>query len=897
MKTLGTTTKRLFLCRKHQHRLHEGGSMSVLVVWDWPLWLSLSLQQWHHPNSNQRQRYFSTTGTTQNSNDSTRNSTTTTTTTTTTTGMKLYNTLTGRIEPIETYTGKTLAWYTCGPTVYAPAHLGHARTYVCLDIIRRVLMAHHDQQYPSSLLTSSSSSSATTTTTTIPSSLSSPLFVLNITDIDDKILHAAAEHRDKNNINININNTSMATNTTTTTTNNYHHHPMEITTPIQLARRFEREFWRDWDALNCLRPHVVTRVTDYVESHIIPYIQRLVDQEFAYLIIDNDIDNNVDNNANDNDKQSWSVYFDVRAFNERMGHRTKYGKLAPPAAAKDILNIFSRTTTKQQQKDTTTTATTLSSFSSNNHHHTKKMKKKDPRDFVLWKKQKSNETVFWSSPWGMGRPGWHIECSAMIQAIQEQFQDTHQFLVHAGGIDLTFPHHTNEIAQSEAYNNYYNFQQQQHVNNMTSLDNNHHHNNNNNEWIPHWVHTGHLHIDGLKMSKSLKNFVTIQEFLYPPKPNHNIQQHAPEEREASTLSSSSLWHCPADDFRLWCLGLSGSYRGPATFSETRLAEAQSIRHKIVTFLIEGETWIEQGNHNNNNNHHHHNNESSSLSSSSSSSLEQCSQDQHDLLLTIQQGKIKALTALKNDFDGSTFLSELMVMVESSSAYMQNNYHPQKKRPVEVVLSALHNVRDLLRLVGFTRKTVDAGRVDATGAAANVSSLESSTLSALETSSLLKILVNFRSAVRHMALLPRVPPKHDVGITVDERKELLRLSDEIRDKTLPEMGIQLVDGRDATHDTWKLCPPRKNAFQQDASDTNKKQQQQQQQQRMTDAMDLQSIPLQEYFKVGPYTGLFSDFTDEGMPIHYADGTEVSKRLLKKLWKKRQAHEKRLQSNQQ
>jgi len=77
------------------------------------------------------------------------------------------------------------------------------------------------------------------------------------------------------------------------------------------------------------------------------------------------------------------------------------------------------------------------------------------------------------------------------------------------------------------------------------------------EWIPHWIHTGHLHIDGLKMSKSLKNFVTIRSLL-----------------QSDASSQESLFHSPSDDFRLWCLGLSGSYRGPATYSETRLKEAK-----------------------------------------------------------------------------------------------------------------------------------------------------------------------------------------------------------------------------------------------------------------------------------------------------------------------------------
>jgi len=109
--------------------------------------------------------------------------------------------------------------------------------------------------------------------------------------------------------------------------------------------------------------------------------------------------------------------------------------------------------------------------------------KKDQTDFALWKKSKEGEPS-WDSPWGKGRPGWHIECSAMAGEIFK----SHPIDIHVGGVDLKFPHHDNEIAQSEAYYCC-------------------------NKWINHFWHTGHLHIDGLKMSKSLKNFTTIKEML------------------------------------------------------------------------------------------------------------------------------------------------------------------------------------------------------------------------------------------------------------------------------------------------------------------------------------------------------------------------------------------------
>lgn len=109
--------------------------------------------------------------------------------------------------------------------------------------------------------------------------------------------------------------------------------------------------------------------------------------------------------------------------------------------------------------------------------------KKSKRDFVLWKASKAGEPS-WESPWGPGRPGWHIECSAMAHSIFK----TSQIDIHSGGLDLRFPHHDNEIAQSEAY---------------YGCD----------QWVNNWWHTGKLFIDGLKMSKSLKNYITIQNIL------------------------------------------------------------------------------------------------------------------------------------------------------------------------------------------------------------------------------------------------------------------------------------------------------------------------------------------------------------------------------------------------
>ena len=640
--------------------------------------------------------------------------------------LNLFDSLSESLQTLPLSSEKALAWYTCGPTTYAPSHMGHARTYVCLDIVRRVMESQ-------------------------TAAGKSPLFVMNITDVDDKILAAA----------------DAATNDET---------QGHYQDPLVLARHYEMEFWKDMDSLNCLRPHVVTRVTEHVESDIVPYIQKLIGKGLAYELDD-------------------GVYFHVRAFDEAMGNMTKYGKLAPPAASQDF---FSTTTTKAKIDSTKGEPTTTSPS------------KKDTRDFVLWKLRKPGEDLYWPSPWGDGRPGWHIECSAMIQAVQERFQETHQFFVHAGGIDLKFPHHTNEIAQAEAFTG-------------------------NSMWIPHWVHTGHLHIDGLKMSKSLKNFVSIQEFL------------------AEFGTSSSSLQSPADDFRLWCLGLSGSYRGPATFSRKRIDEARVIRQKIVRFLIDGEEWIGR----------------------SQLTAKKWRTQDHKLFQATQEAHQRGAQALLNDIDGSTFVEELVRISEMGNAYL--NQSPEG--PVEPMKAVLGTLRDLLSLVGFSKKTTEVGLKYSSGA-----SLHSSPIVGGE-SALVEELVRFRSAVRQAAL----KDAQSKSVISDSTQEILRLCDQARDTVFPTIGIELLDGKiDDEADNWRFCLPR--------SQDNAQKEQQEGSTTTSSAIDLESVPWEEYFRVGQYENMFLEFTEDGIPITNADGSQVSKRLLKKLMKKRQAQRTRLEQSQ-
>ncbi|KAF5287145.1 hypothetical protein FQR65_LT12331 [Abscondita terminalis] len=397
--------------------------------------------------------------------------------------LKLFNSLTRQKEVFVPQTGRRINWYSCGPTVYDASHMGHARSYITFDILRRVLTDYFGYDI---------------------------FYVMNITDIDDKIIKRArqnylyekyvAEKRPLDQVlndaeevmtkfRQNANNTNdpdkkqMIIKLLTKLTNCVEelqkafksgdnkqtdialdnliregkdpfsewldlNHGGSVTDNAifnSLPRHFEQEFHKDMDSLNVcvlfkvLRPNVLTRVSEYIPE-IIEYIEKIVSNGLGY-------------------EANGSVYFDVAAFDKREQHF--YAKLVPEA--------YGDTNSLQEGEGDLTTI---------DQHN----EKRSPTDFALWKKSKAGEPA-WDAPWGKGRPGWHIECSAMASAICGPTLD-----IHTGGVDLKFPHHDNEIAQSEAYFG-------------------------SREWVKYFLHSGHLTIQGCKMSKSLKNFVTIQQAL------------------------------------------------------------------------------------------------------------------------------------------------------------------------------------------------------------------------------------------------------------------------------------------------------------------------------------------------------------------------------------------------
>lgn len=280
--------------------------------------------------------------------------------------LKVYNTLTRRIEIFKPRHGKKVQMFVCGQTVYDDAHMGHAKTYIQFDIIVRWLRhLGYDVSY-----------------------------VQNITDIEDKIINRAKERG------------------------------MD---PLELSRQCTQGFLEDLDSIKVKQNvNVFPKTTDYVPQ-MIEQIKILLEKGFAY-VADGD------------------VYYDVSKFED-------YTKL-------------SRMPIEELKK----------------HRIEPDPRKKNPFDFSLWKKQKTGELA-WDSPWGKGRPGWHIEDTAMTWTIFGP-----QYDLHGGATELMFPHHTNEIAQAEAASGKKPF-------------------------VKYWLHTGVLQIGGVEMHKSLGNFITIREML------------------------------------------------------------------------------------------------------------------------------------------------------------------------------------------------------------------------------------------------------------------------------------------------------------------------------------------------------------------------------------------------
>lgn len=312
--------------------------------------------------------------------------------------------------------------YVCGPTVYNYIHIGNARTFLSFDVLRRYLRWRG----------------------------LAVRFVQNITDVDDKIINAAAE---------------------------------EGTSTEAVARKYEEAFWQQMGALGVEPPDAAPRATEEIDG-MIELVKTLLDKGHAY-VIDGD------------------VFFDVRSW-EAYGSLS--GRSLEEMRAGERIEVDPR--------------------------------KRDPMDFALWKSAKPGEPS-WDSPWGPGRPGWHLECSEMSR----KYLGGVPFDIHGGASDLVFPHHENEKAQAEA------------------------------AWgafARYWLHGGLLNIDTEKMSKSAGNFTLLKDVLA------ELRDRGHDERAAANV--------------VRMLMLKTHYRSPLEFSPERLDEAAAAVERLET-AVRNLDWL------------------------------------------------------------------------------------------------------------------------------------------------------------------------------------------------------------------------------------------------------------------------------------------------------------------
>ncbi|KAJ3096552.1 hypothetical protein HDU97_005786 [Phlyctochytrium planicorne] len=722
--------------------------------------------------------------------------------------------------------GKHVKWYTCGPTVYDSSHLGHARTYLAFDIMRRIMEEYFNYDI---------------------------LYVMNITDIDDKIIISARQKylfkqrkasataltadliAEVKSAFVDFVDSKLGTwlaagdrstydavstlfkglekvvanggappvtevpkfemwfkiakrsfaaieeataalaagktakenadkllDESADTLSTFLDKTLKetVTDPAifrDYAAYWEDEYFKDMDALNIRRPDVLTRVSEYVPE-IVDFVKKIIDNGYAY-------------------EADGSVYFDTNKFDKDPNH--SYAKLEP----------WSASNVKLLQEGEGDLAAPGSG-------------KRNKADFALWKGSKPGEP-FWDSPWGQGRPGWHIECSAMSGDVLGDGLD-----IHAGGIDLAFPHHDNEIAQSEAH---YNCRQ----------------------WVNYFLHAGHLHIEGQKMSKSLKNFLTIRETL--------------EKYSAVQLRLTFLLH---------------SWDAVMDFKESSLQEAKVLEAAINNFMTNIKAIIQE----------------SKSQPPANSTVHAVNDHEKELLKSLIATQSTVHKALCDNFDTSTAMTTIRDLIASTNTYLRKAAVDRRRPAPEPLAKIAGYVTKILRTFGvFGDANPEFGNVSTEkgGAGGSVEDVAGPYV---------RLLASFRDKVRELARKKGDP------------LELLKLTDQLRDEELVELNVAL-DDRDDGRALVKFVPKEVILKQREekkaalaAAQAEKEAKRKIEAEKEAEKLAKGATTPQQMFKEGENAGLYSKWDEKGIPTHKADGEELSKSGLKKLQKQWEAQEK-------
>ncbi|KAI8988022.1 cysteinyl-tRNA synthetase [Mycotypha africana] len=730
--------------------------------------------------------------------------------------LKFQNSLTKTKTEFIPKCGRRVTWYNCGPTVYDASHMGHARTYLSMDIIRRVLEDYFKYDV---------------------------LFVQNITDIDDKIILRARQQylfenmkKETNELNEQLikqleeawlefanaklkklDSAHVALATSNWTEFSQKMTPEEIAKAVVLDEKFKMIFtalntsylaiqnaksnlqkgtkskeaaeelldasqdivsaWLDarkghevndprifrdlpayWEDQYFKDMQALNVRAPDVQTRVSEYVPEIV--EYVQKIIDNGYAY----------EANGSVYFDTSRYDGHQGHH--YAKLEP-----------------WSKGDTALIEDGEGSLGS------KLQGKRSPNDFALWKASKPGEPT-WDSPWSKGRPGWHIECSVMASAVLGDNID-----IHSGGVDLAFPHHDNELAQAEAY---YDCQQ----------------------WINYFLHAGHLHVEGQKMSKSLKNFITINEAL-----------KTYTARQLRIFFLLHQWDAKMD-FK------KSSMQETIQIEQTMknfFDNVKAIIHKVQKDGSRGATELADG-----------------------LVTHRFRKAESDLLSLLQTKQDAVHAALCDSINTPMAMDEIMSLIGSTNIYM--NTAGAKGVNTHLLNKIAKYVTSMLKVFGVADNGADIGLGNVAGqASGNVEEILMPYLEALST---------FRDQVR-------IGARNKV-----DHKDFLKLCDSLRDEQMVELGVSLDDQEDGTA-LVKLVPreeliqarEKKLAIARE-KEAKKAAAAAEREKKRLERLEKGKVPPQELFK---NLEEFSKFDENGFPTHTKDGEEVTKSRKKKLQK--------------
>ncbi|KAF8070794.1 tRNA synthetases class I (C) catalytic domain-containing protein [Lyophyllum atratum] len=738
--------------------------------------------------------------------------------------LKIYNSLTRTKTEFVPRNGRHVKWYNCGPTVYDASHMGHARNYVTQDFLRRIMTDYFGYDVH---------------------------FVMNITDIDDKIIIRARQNHLFDNFRSETKSLSselisrvdsawrtfvrekvgkglaeverpaegeeesawprltelmqnkawkqeclkrdekfdMYFSSATRASAALHtaksrlesgqtatdaaHQLIDdskdvlvqaldaqlsatVTDPAisrSLAAHWEGKFFHDMARLRVRDPDTLTRVTEYVPE-IVEFVERIIHNGFGY-------------------EAEGSVYFDTKAFDNAEGH--DYAKIEPWSKGN-----------RQLLED-------------GEGALSKKTGSRSASDFALWKASRPGEPS-WPSPWGPGRPGWHIECSVMASAILGHNMD-----IHSGGIDLAFPHHDNEMAQSEAYHNC-------------------------GPWVNYFIHTGHLHIEGLKMSKSLKNFITIDDIL---------EKHTARQLRLAFLTQ--LWNAKVD------------------FSESLMTgEVRNIELTLnasFNFFAVVKALVNQA----------------SADFTKSDGRHHYETPEMELTLSLHESKANFRAALCDSFNTPGALDVLRELVSKTNVYINSR---GKNLNVSAVENVARWIGQMLRMFGLgegDNTEIGWGQDDQEGGSVNREEV---------LMPYLRQLSAFRDSVRRLAM-----DKNESAL-----KDILALCDKLRDVDLIPLGVALDDQEDGKA-LVKLAPPAElmkardeKRAQAEAKAAKKAASVEAERLKRQQKLEKGRVPPEEMFKPPNVAeGTYSSWSDDGIPLTDADGKELSKNAGKKVQK--------------